>query len=226
MLISSHSIVGLVMAYYDFYCERLGIGFLAEPVNALTNFAFVIAGLVLWRQNRQSPELSIDILVLINLIILIGIGSALFHTFATTWARVLDVMPILLFQLMFVWIYTRKVMSYSVVASCTVMAAVLLGALGGRLFPHVLNGSLPYLPALIVLLALGIYHWFREKPMPYGLLVASLMFFAALSFRTIDASVCSEFPLGTHFLWHIINSGVLYLCVSVLIRVKRTSYEI
>ena len=30
---------------FDLYCERTGVEFWSEPVNALTNLAFVVAGL-------------------------------------------------------------------------------------------------------------------------------------------------------------------------------------
>lgn len=209
------------MTNFDLYCERVGSGLLAEPVNAATNIAFLVAGFVLWRQYRQSEALSIDIQLLIYLIIMIGIGSALFHTFATIWARVLDVVPILLFQLMFVWVYTRQVMGWSIVQAGTILTMVLAGALIGRLFPHLLNGSLPYIPALIVLLVLGIHHWSRHKPIPLILLAATAVFSGALLFRVVDTAVCMQFPIGTHFLWHIANAVVLYLCVSALIKVRR-----
>ena len=39
-------------AQIDGYCERLGPGFWAEPLNALTNLAFLIAALVMWRRTR------------------------------------------------------------------------------------------------------------------------------------------------------------------------------
>ena len=35
--------------------------------------------------------------------------------------------------------------------------------------------------------------------------------------RSIDLSVCPYFPVGTHFLWHILNGGVVYLVMHVLI---------
>ncbi len=98
------------MKHIDLYCERLGAEFWAEPINALTNIAFFLAAWGAWRLSRQSSSLSASIWVLIASILAIGSGSFVFHTVATNWARVLDVVPILVFQLLFLWFYGRQVM--------------------------------------------------------------------------------------------------------------------
>lgn len=71
-------------AQIDAYCERVGFGFWAEPINALTNIAFLASGFVIWRkaQGRGLPLAEAMAIVLFA----IGIGSFLFHTFATRWA--------------------------------------------------------------------------------------------------------------------------------------------
>jgi hypothetical protein len=81
------------------YCERAEPGLFAEPLNALTNVAFFVAAWAAWSLARRSRTAPADIGLLIALSIVIGIGSTLFHTFAAVWARVLDEVPILLFQL-------------------------------------------------------------------------------------------------------------------------------
>ena len=63
-------------AQVDGYCERLGPGFWAEPVNALTNLAFIVAAIWAWR--RGEGELPVRVLAAI--LFAIGVGSGLFHT--------------------------------------------------------------------------------------------------------------------------------------------------
>ena len=89
----------------DLYCERLGPGLWAEPVNTTTNLVFFVAAWVTWRMADHLRAFSVGVWLLIGLIGAIGMGSGLFHAFATNWARVLDVVPILLFQLVYVWLY-------------------------------------------------------------------------------------------------------------------------
>src|SRR5690606_32245750 len=70
-------------------------------LNAITNGAFILAALLaaiaLWRQRPPKPPLGI--IILIALVFTIGIGSFLFHTFATFWAAQADVIPIGIFML-------------------------------------------------------------------------------------------------------------------------------
>ena len=39
----------------DGYCERVDPSYWAEPVNAVTNLAFVLAALIVWRISRMDP---------------------------------------------------------------------------------------------------------------------------------------------------------------------------
>jgi len=94
------------------YCERVGPSLLAEPLNAVTNIAFLCAAWAAWSlARRRAQSVRADIWILIALSIVIGIGSALFHVFAAGWARILDEVPILLFQLWYLWLYVRRIMA-------------------------------------------------------------------------------------------------------------------
>ena len=132
----------------DLYCERVGPGLWAEPLNALTNLAFLVAAWISWSMVRDSPSRSGDVTVLIALMVAIGIGSGLFHTLATTWARVLDVVPILLFQMSFIWLYARRIIVTSWPWSTLLTGSFLVVTLLGRQFPSIMNGVLAYMPAL------------------------------------------------------------------------------
>jgi hypothetical protein len=43
----------------------------------------------------------------------------------------------------------------------------------------------------------------------------------SLIFRSIDMAVCPELPLGTHFLWHLLNAVVLYLLLRAALIERR-----
>lgn len=195
----------------DLYCERVGSGLWAEPLNALTNLAFLIAAWMSWRLIRRSGTQAAAPMILVALMAAIGVGSGLFHTFATPWAQILDVLPILIFELCFFWLYFRSVMSWNAASSTLAVSIFLSAALFGRQFPTLLNRSLMYAPALALLVGLGIYHYRTKKAAPLALLGASGVFLLSLTFRTIDQAACSYNPYGTHFLWHVLNALVLYL---------------
>lgn len=69
----------------DLYCERLGPGLWAEPLNASSNLTFLIAAWAIWHLADVRHTLSGSIWLLVVLVIAIGTGSLLFHTFATRW---------------------------------------------------------------------------------------------------------------------------------------------
>jgi hypothetical protein len=201
----------------DIYCERTGPGLLAEPVNAITNLAFLLAALASWRLAKRQNVLSADIWLLIGLMAAIGIGSGLFHTFATGWSQVLDILPILLFQVAYLWIYGRRMIGMG--TGWLIASVVLLISAGmlGRQFPDLLNRSLIYAPALILLVSLGIYHYRHAVIQPALLLQATGVFLLSLTMRTMDQAVCSWLPMGTHYFWHLLNGLLVYLIVRGLL---------
>jgi len=87
-------------------------------------------------------------------------------------------------------------------------------ALLGRQFPNILNGSLSYAPAFLVLAGLGWYHFIFNKQQRYILLSALAIFSLALVLRTMDNMLCPYIPIGTHFLWHLFN-GILVYCLAI-----------
>ena len=199
------------------YCERLGPGLGAEPINALTNLAFLVAAWATWRLMRRSAGGVSGVWLLPMLMGTVALGSGLFHTFATPWALVLDVLPILLFQLVFLWFYARRIVALGRVGSAVMLSAFLATALLGRRFPAVLNGSLMYAPGVLVMMALGIHHWAAARREPFGLLAAAMLLLIAVVFRSIDQALCAAWPFGTHFLWHLLTALVCYVAARALL---------
>ncbi len=195
----------------DIYCERLGPGLWAEPVNALTNLAFFISAFFVWRLAKQREMLTTHAWLLILLILGIGVGSSLFHTFATGWARLMDELSILLFQIVYLWLYCRRLIGLRPRISAGLVLAFFLITLATPQFSHLLNGSLGYAPAFVVLTGLGIYH-FRHAQTEHSILGWAILVFAlSLTLRTLDMALCESVVLGTHFLWHLLNGLLLYL---------------
>lgn len=201
----------------DLYCERCGPEFWAEPINALSNAAFLLAAFFSYRTAKRRGTLSGETRILIGLAATVGAGSFLFHTFATKWAMLLDLIPIFLLQLYFVWVYARSQMGSSRLLAGSLVAGLLATTLAGFLVKDALNGSLTYLPAWLLLAALGAYHIRQAKRGPWLLLIAATTFLLALVFRTIDQAVCATFPCGTHFLWHLLNGVVVFLVIQSII---------
>ncbi|WP_163833566.1 ceramidase domain-containing protein [Spartinivicinus ruber] len=200
----------------DLYCERLGPGLLAEPINAASNLAFFIAAWKSWLLIKDRESIGYEGFLLVGLIITIGIGSTLFHSYATNWAKQLDIIPILLFQLCFVWFYILKVIELNYSKTAIIVIALFTASHLTRQFPHLLNGSLIYAPAFCVIITLAIVHYYQKKNNPTLLISATAIFALSLFFRTIDNAICSYLTIGSHFLWHILNGVLIYLVMKAL----------
>jgi hypothetical protein len=104
------------------------------------------------------------------------------------------------------------------------LATFLVAAYFGRQFPHILNGSLIYAPAVLLILGLGLYHYRAQKDERFAVLAAAGVFLVAIFFRSIDSAVCPSFSMGTHFLWHLLVPVVLYLFMrGLLLNLAKTS---
>lgn len=215
-------------AAVDIYCERLGPEFWAEPWNALSNLAFILAAFWAWRTARAMGVQSMAISILTALAFCIGIGSFLFHTYAQVWSEFADTIPI--------WTF---VAGY-IVTSMHVMGGVKPGriaviALGVAVIiivstiafdspnavpsePSWTNGSEQYLPAVIAMLVLSGLTLRRRHPLRLWFMAATVTFLVSLGFRTLDVHVCAALPIGTHFIWHILNGAMIALLLQALIR--------
>lgn len=198
--------------FIDIYCERLGPGFWAEPLNAITNLSFFAAAVFAFLLARRENALDYRSVVLIALLLAIGSGSFLFHTLATGWAQLADVLPILLFQIVFILSYGRGVMKLPAWKLGALLGIFFLLIFGfGQLPQNLLNGSLSYAPALIFVTGLGLYHFKSVMRERFGLLLAAGVFLISLTFRSLDMHACALFPAGLHLFWHLLNGLVLYL---------------
>lgn len=214
------------------YCERgSDPSFWAEPLNAVSNAAFIIAAIAAAYTYVRLPrdERNLMEAALIALVAVIGTGSFLFHTYATRWAAQADVIPIGVFMLAYLAYALCRYLGlhWIVVVACVglfvwVMQAVgdlrctaplaMTGAPSGPCF----NGSLGYAPALFVMLGIGAILGVMRHPAWGYVLGAGVVFLFSMTFRSIDLEACALTrldgrALGTHFLWHILNATTLYL---------------
>ena len=209
----------------DAYCERVDPSFWAEPVNAFTNFAFLLAAGVAFRAARREDRIDPAIGLLVALMVAIGIGSFLFHTVATRWAALADTTPITLFILTYFVLIMRRgfglrwlwALAFGLAflpasAAIQVLARALVGGL--------LGGSTGYLPALLALLVCGGLLLWQGWPGGRGLLLGAALFAVSLTFRTLDRPLCDLLPLGTHFVWHLLNGSLLGWLVYVMTRMR------
>jgi len=218
------------------YCERgTSEALLAEPINAASNGAFLLAALcglalLLLRPREQRSG---DHYLLISLVFLIGLGSLAFHLYATSATELADVLPIFVFMLVYLGFALNRFLGAPV--GWTVLLVIGFTALmaattqvkcwgGGIGIPgadvqgvrRCLNGSLFYLPALGALIAVGLLLEERRHAAAPYLLWAAAILVVSVTLRTLDMALCDRIVLegrkiGTHFAWHVLNGLALFL---------------
>ena len=215
------------------YCERgASTAFWAEPLNALSNGAFLLAaafGAI--RLSRGEGVPGRGSAFLIALVSVIGIGSFLFHTFANRWSELADVGPIAVFMLAFVALTFSGVLragaagtalgTLAFLGLCWLSVRIRCGGAGpldlrlGEGGPC-LNGTLPYLPALLMMLGVGGWLLARGRSAGLPYLAAAAIFALSMTLRTLDGPLCPSLVIGgyragSHFVWHLLNALTLYV---------------
>ena len=204
------------------YCERQSTSWFAEPLNLLSNAAFfVAAGLSAWRVRQLRMQLSDRQIVVgwifVAQIATIGLGSALFHSLATRWAQVADVLPIGVFALTFLVAFLRHRLNYSGLATALHLAILAGVTLTASLIPSQwMNGSNAYLGIWIYLFVLS---YLSKERMLY---LAGRLFTLSLICRTIDQLACPHWQTGTHFAWHLLNGTLVYLCCHTYLKPQKS----
>jgi Ceramidase len=212
----------------DLYCERTSPAFWSEPVNAISNTAFLVAAAYALRQWSRAGSSGWPALALIIIVAIIGIGSFLFHTFANRWSLLADVIPIQLFMLGMFGIMLHRLLLWPPAGVVAGTAAFLaFGLLAPRLAPYLGLGAsagaaFGYGTGLVAMLVLGSWA-VAALPSPrretgWTLLAAAAVFAASLTLRQLDQRLCDMLPLGTHFLWHMLNAVTLALLLMATIR--------
>jgi hypothetical protein len=218
------------------YCERTDAGFWAEPLNAVSNAAFLVAAVLLLRREARRPSPDPAALALAALIGVIGIGSGLFHTLAVRWTELADVIPIAVFIHAYFFLTLHRLLGLGLLASAGLTLAFAaagfgfepaLSALAGRPLGQPTNGSLAYAPALLALFGIGAAlraaSGAARRRAGLALLASGGLFLLSLAARTLDAPLCPVLPFGTHFIWHVLNATVLAGLVRAASRFREES---
>ena len=226
-------------AYIDNYCERLLPGFWDEPLNAISNGAFWLAAWVVWRgwrdwQRAKVANLPIhskadgwDIQSLLVMVLLIGLGSFAFHTFATRWAGALDVLFIAVYLHFYLAVYLHRALRWRWALAWLGVPLFLLLSQGLSVgWRQAMPGSSAgYLSAWTVLLLLCVHSAIKKLESTRALTLAAVGFAVSLSLRQLDMPLCSDWRWGTHFAWHLLNAATLGLTTWAMVRLHMRSYE-
>ena len=205
-------------AQLDGYCERIDPSFWAEPLNAVTNAAFVLVAMLMWGRARSRGGR-----VLCAVLAVIGVGSFLFHTLATVWASLADTGPIAVFVLSYLYLANRDFLGWSRVGAVLgLVAAIPAIALATPLLARVpfIGISAMYWPVVLLIASYGVALARRAPELAGGLWLGAGILTLSLVSRSIDGLLCPVWPVGTHMLWHVLNAAMLGWMIELHARVR------
>ncbi|MEU4445784.1 hypothetical protein AB0K14_30970 [Actinosynnema sp. NPDC050801] len=204
----------------DAYCERLAPGLWAEPLNAVSNAAFLVAAAVLWWRHRPQTR---DLRALPVLLALVGLGSLSFHTVADTLTNWFDIGFIAVYVIWYLVVFAHHYLGARwAIAWLAAPAFVVLAVATAPLGALVPGGSGIYLAPFLCLLAVTAIAAVRRMTW-HDLASAAGVFVVSVTLRTLDQPLCGAWPSGTHYSWHVLNAVVLFLVARQVIRVQRAA---
>ncbi|MFN2148584.1 MAG: ceramidase domain-containing protein [Anaerolineales bacterium] len=203
------------------YCERLGPGWFAEPLNAISNLAFLITAVLAARWIQRQAGLSGSARALPWSIGEVGLASALYHTLRGPITFALDALSLLSFVLLVILVVLRASEMRLALVAVVMLTFLGLESAALLLLPQpFLHGSATYLVMLLTLLLLMALIA-RKRPARVMMMVPiALLFAAAILFRTIDIAVCPWLPIGTHFLWHLSAAAAAFYVIRFAVRME------
>jgi hypothetical protein len=204
-------------------CERHSLEIFAEPLNVITSFCFFITAFLILRLCLKNNEIRskwiLDIYVLTFLIFCIGTASTIFHMVPNYYTELMDIS----FIIIFINLYVLSVLVRVAYLNWFQVFVAFLAFLGTTnffvsKFPNALNDSIGYLSTMMALVFIAVYLTIRKRASAKYYLLAALVGITSLFFRSIDNEICDVFSHGSHFLWHSLNSTLIYILMKQLIR--------
>lgn len=215
------SIIEILERGMSTYCES-GIGlFSTQPINTISNIGLFLAAYFGYQYIKTHYVKNSTIRILPIILVITGVGSILWHGAPNILTGFADTLPLSIFVLVSFFFLLDKILpnkhlTWSVLSVFIFLEVPFIFGV----FPS-LNGFLPYLIALIV----GLFIFFglakKYKTLFPQLTGIAALFIVAFFFRTIDHTICSMIPMGTHFIWHIVNALIFYLLIRSFVAIEK-----
>jgi hypothetical protein len=193
-------------------CEFFKSGLQSQPINLITNLAFLISGWKIYGLLKKHKIINKDLWLLFYGVILLGLGSAIRHYHSSILTLIIDGLPMLGLICLSVYLFAKYLFKLNHWKSLlAIFGYVLLMALILITFNKTVRSALVFsLSSQLIFLPVVLISRKRRRETS-GLLVTATVFFllAAVAF-IVDLNYCQKLLFGTHWLWHIFNGLALY----------------
>lgn len=219
--------MGLRERYLQIYSEAISthcekpLGIISEPINTISNIAFFVSVYFIFKLIRKNKIKNETLKRLPFLVILIGLGSTIYHGYNNPYALIADILPIYFFILYSIFLLAGELTKNKILRFTAPLSLVILQSIVFTSFPafildiptsHIVN-------LLFILIVFGwSYKTLKGNSFPILLVIAS--YGLGILFRGFDLPICPLNNFGTHFLWHIFMALTAYLTVRALVKLE------
>lgn len=206
------------------FCEQIALGFIAEPLNAFSNLAFILAAIGIFKLLAINKIQKLEYKLVLLLVFLTGVGSFLWHATRTPFGLILDAVPTALSFTLVTFIFLEKLISNKALALLIVLILLptrfIVSSFASTdvissLIRHSINAG-----GFLIMILWAFKKYGRIALEGFGVLAIYLL---AIIMRMIDSPICQTFQTGTHFLWHIFSAVAAYSAVKFLIKLEINS---
>src|SRR5262249_13750841 len=141
--------------------------------------------------------------------------SMTYHSISRMWAAIFaDALPIVITALVFLYVLGKHILRVHVLGGILMlMIFIFMNLLFKSFVYHAPDGYISIIPTLAFLMLVSVYMIITKNPSAKNFAIASIVAIIGLFFRIIDPFVCSQFPIGTHWLWHSLMALFFYIVV-------------
>lgn len=205
------------------YAETNLTAYIAEPWNAFSSLAIILPA-IFWAIKLKGKTKTYTFLYsCIPLLLLGGIGSTLYHASrSSNWLLIMDVLPAVALTIAIGTYFWLKVVpgwwqAFSIVIPFNVVRFSLFEFMSPEMAVNIgyfISGAMFFLPVLMYLNR----NKYRHRK---DILLSILFLGLSLLFRNLDHTLIYLFPMGSHFLWHLLSGIGAYFMANYLYKLRQ-----
>ena len=214
------------------YCETPAVFaqgmFPVEPFNTYSNLVIIFFAILGFGVTLRRAPRAADLHIRCVLLLATGLGSFFWHGLRERWALSADVWSGVLFLMALFFLWARRVMPL-MQAIIFFVAFFLVTKISDEINLISYGRWASMMPAIMLFGGYMIYRTVKfSTPAAVFGTIAVVSSLTALTFRTVDRfeAICSTYPVGTHFLWHIFLSAAAFLGILAIVFVIRSGRTI
>lgn len=191
-----------------YYCGRFAPGFFGEPLNSISSLATILGVLLAWRVWRSNENRERWLPLLFALAFISALGGFVFHSMPTPETVMIDLVPVQLFSLALLGYIALRYLRLSVIATFVLLLAFFFARQIWIIFVpgDALGGGITHIPATLLLVMATFLVRLNGYRLWRYMAAAVFTYLAALFVRSWDIPLCSSFPWGLHWAWHLFGA--------------------